>query len=88
MDEKKLREVLDFLYRIGACKFLRGNSNCDCTYIFTYNKWRTFSFDKNIADSLPPNVVVSFSQAKEDYDVDEILLEFYKKDNPLGVVTF
>lgn len=87
MNETQLREVLEFLCKVGACrKSINISDECDCLYAFSYKDWGNFSFDKNTASFLPSNVMVGLSKKETDEEVDEVILEFYKKPNPLEVI--
>lgn len=87
MNEQDLKDVLEFLCKIGVCrKSINISDECECCYAFTYKDWRNFSIDKNTVDFVPENVMISFSRKEEDNDVDEVYLEFYLKKNPLEVI--
>lgn len=87
MNEQDLKDVLEFLCKLGACrKSINISDECECLYAFSYKDLGNFSFDKNTADFLPENVLVSFSRKETDDEIDEVTIEFYTKKNPLEVI--
>lgn len=86
----KLKQVLNFLAKIGACtKVIDVSDKIDCMYQFADRSGFGLELDVNSMKSLPNCVTVRqyLAEGNEEDDTNEIIVTFYVSDNPVEVPT-